>query len=87
MGLNPEEAERAVPAFLEPGDAARRAALCRSLDSVGQGYARPFIRRLQQNQGAATVVVEALRGGMADPDANEHLKQGVASVLTLLQKV
>jgi hypothetical protein len=72
----PEEAVVALADFVQPGDAARRNALCRSLAAVeGQEPKKRFLRRLKQNQDAAKTVLEALQNAAADPDSDEYLKK------------
>jgi TIR domain-containing protein len=86
MCFNPEEAEVAIPAFLDPGDPARRNAVCRSLASVeGQAEKKRFFRRLKENQDAARILLEALQSTAADPDSDEHLKKYASTAMNLLQ--
>jgi TIR domain-containing protein len=86
MCFAPEEAAVAMTAFLEPGDAARRNALCRSLaDLEGQELKKRFLRRLKENQDAAKAVLEALQSAAADPDSGDYLKKSAATAVNLLQ--
>lgn len=84
--LAPGEALTAILAFLEPGEAASRSALCRSLAAVaGQEQKKSFLRRIKQNQDATQAVTNALQMTATDLDSDEYLKKSAGTAMNLLQ--